>query len=149
MLQQAREKESAVSSMLEYTIITAILMLLFLTVTAASDAAFLTGPSETLRSQEYQDVVTSVSMRIVDLAIVAPQDGRIECRFDLPGGVGNQPYSVHIAPGTVGSGVGIEVGDGEVTKGVTLGGIGSYMPVCDMTSRSETQYICFESGGEL
>ena len=30
MLQQAREKESAVSSMLEYTIITAILMLLFL-----------------------------------------------------------------------------------------------------------------------
>lgn len=134
MLQQIRDKESAVSSMLEYTIITAFMMVLFLTVTVASDEVFLTGPSEILRSQEYLDVANSVSVRVVDLAVLAPEEGMIECRFDLPGRVGVRPYSELIVPDTEENSIRIEVSDGEITSCAYLSGIGGSVFVPEMMS---------------
>ena len=148
MLQQTDEKEAAVSSMLEYTIITALLMLLFLTVTAVSDAAFITGPFETIRSQECSDVADALSVEIVDLAVLTPQQGTIAWRLNLPDCGGVRSYPVQIVPDSVGNTVDILVGDGDGTASVVLQGFERYMPSIEMISRSGAEYVCVESGGE-
>jgi hypothetical protein len=98
------EKESAVSHMIEYTIITGIVILLFVIMVPMVTEAFIRGPTEYLTESAYTDIGNGVSTRIIDLYAIIPYYNKatIITKFDIPDDVAGKDYWVEILPGPQG-----------------------------------------------
>ena len=96
------DKESGVSHMLEYLIITGIVILLFMIMVPMVTEAFIRGPTEQLTESAYTDIGNGVSTRIIDLYAIIPyyNEATIKTKFDIPDDVAGRDYWVSIE-GTV------------------------------------------------
>jgi hypothetical protein len=123
-------QESGVSGLIEYIIISGILMVLLVITLLVVNNVFIENPSNQLTYYAFTDIGNGVSTRIVDLYVLtdAPYTtGHIEnitSAFDIPDDVAGRSYLVTIN-GSPGSGQGVDITGGSTTITVSLGGIGS------------------------
>ncbi|NYT06141.1 MAG: hypothetical protein GKC04_07215 [Methanomicrobiales archaeon] len=142
-----RSDEEALSGLLEYISVTGVLMVMMIIIMFTVNTTLIENPSGSLKYNAFIDIGNGVSARIVDLYIVAPVNGTISTKFDLPDDVAGKNYIVQLEPGRLGVDQRIQVTDGKVTSTIALAGIGANRPVTGQTSGSGLNRITYDSRG--
>jgi hypothetical protein len=138
-----------VTNLVEYISITGILLLLLVVVLFTVNSVFMQGPGDTLRYYAFTDIGNGMSVRIVDLYVIAPDDGTISTRFILPRDVAGQDYLVSASTSATGLGEDqvIIVERGDVSARINIAGIGATKGVTGSTTSSGWNIITYNSQG--
>jgi hypothetical protein len=139
------DPSDGVTNLVEYISITGILLLLLVVVLFTVNSVFMQGPGDTLRYYAFTDIGNGMSVRIVDLYVIAPVHGTISTRFLLPRDVAAQDYFVRAdlsGPDQV-----IAVERGDVSSRINIAGIGATKGVTGNTTSSGWNLITYNSEG--
>jgi len=132
--------------MIEYTMITGIVILLFVIMVPMVTEAFIESPTEYLTESAYTDIGNGVSIRIIDLYAIIPyyNNATISTKFDIPDDVAGRDYWVEIE-GNPGEKIRISGGSG-ISSTVSLAGIGEtvFGGSEGSTTASGLNYIVYE-----
>ncbi|MBN1432579.1 MAG: hypothetical protein JW931_07370 [Methanomicrobiaceae archaeon] len=142
-----REKDEAISTVIEYLNVTAVLVVMMIVLTILTNSVIIEGPAENLKYHAFVDIGNGVSARIVDLYVVSPGNGRIVTSFDLPEDVANDEYTVKMDPTAVGAAQRIIVTDGYIKSTISIAGIGATKAVTGNTTGSGINRIIYDSRG--
>ena len=137
--------EEGVTRLMEYIIISGVLLVLMIVMMFTVNAAFMEGPADKLRYHAFVDIGNGISTRIVDLYVIAPGNGTIETKFDIPDDVAGRGYFVDV--GMTGASQAIEVQAGDIMSRVAIGGIGATKGVVGNTTGAGWNRIQYNSGG--
>lgn len=118
-----RSGDTGVANMIEYVMITAIIMTLFITMLLLVHDNFVQRPVETITYSAFADIGNGLSTRIVDVYAIAPENGTITSNFDLPDDVGGRSYVVEISGDQ--SGQTVDIFRDTVRTEIALAGIGA------------------------
>jgi len=142
----------AVSSMLEYLMISGVLMVLMIITVITFTSGLIERPVDQLSESEFIDIGNGISTRIVDLFVIAPVShsgqaisGNITTLFDIPDDIAGREYFVTVTSGS--SGDQIIVYRGNIQRKITLAGIGETLGVGGSTSGHGLNKIIHESSG--
>jgi hypothetical protein len=118
------DSESGVSHLIEYIIITGIVILLFVIMVPMANQTFIETPTNYLTGYAYTDIGNGVSTRIIDLYAIIPyyNNATIVTKFDIPNEVAGRDYRVEIE-GDPGEIIRISGGSG-ISSTISLAGIG-------------------------
>lgn len=142
-----RRNESGVAGMIEYVMISGILMFLLVVLLLLVNANFMEGPANTLSYTAFSDIGNGVSTRIVDVYILAPRNGTLSTAFDIPDDVAGKDYFVEIGPGVNPVDQDVRVSRGGIMSHVSLAGIGASRGVTGNTTGKGINRISYNSGG--
>lgn len=97
------DHESGVSQVLEYIVITGVLLMFLIITIPMVNVTFIENPTNYLTSHAYTDIGNGVSTRIVDLYAIIPygNPAKIVTKFDVPDDVAGRDYIIEIVPGPV------------------------------------------------
>jgi hypothetical protein len=137
--------EEGVTRLMEYLILTGLLLLLMIVMMFTVNAVCMEGPADTLRYHAFIDIGNGVSTRIVDLYVVAPDNGTIATKFDIPDDVAGQDYFVSVAMD--GASQQIQVQGGDIRSRVAIAGIGATKGVTGNTTGAGWNMIKYNSLG--
>ena len=135
--------EQAVTTMIEYLIISGILLVLMVIMTISLTAGVISPPIQHLTEYSFIDIGNGVSTRIVDLYVIAPNRGNITTKFDIPDDVAGEEYFVSI--GSTATGDQVSVYQGALSRNVSLAGIGSTLRSGGYTSGHGLNQITYRS----
>lgn len=141
------DPSDGVTNLVEYISITGILLLLLVVVLFTVNSVFMQGPGDTLRYYAFTDIGNGVSVRIVDLFVLAPEQGTITTRFILPHDVAGQDYFVRakVTPDRKDQTIIVERGD--INAEINIAGIGATKGVTGNTTSSGWNIITYNSEG--
>ncbi len=123
-------RESGVSQMIEYILISSILLLFFVITILMVNNIFIEEPSNFLTSYAYMDIGNGISTRIVDLYAIIPYsqvNTHIGTKFDVPDDVAGKGYVIEIVEGPPNRPSDRRIvisGAGPIKSTVSLSGIG-------------------------
>jgi hypothetical protein len=140
-----RKDDAGVANLIEYVMITGILMFLMVVMMLMVNTSIMEGPVNQVSSAAFTDIGNGVSTRIVDVYITAPYNGSISTSFDLPDDVAEKAYFVEI--GKVGTSQEVTVSRDYIYSKVSLAGIGATRGVTGNTTGAGTNRITYNSGG--
>ena len=115
--------ESGVATMIEYVMISAVIMTLFVVMLLLVNSYFMEGPVDTLTYSDFTDIGNGVSTRIVDVYAIAPEQGNITSNYDLPDDIVGQSYFVRINGSA--SGQNVEISRNSIVSNIALAGVGA------------------------
>ncbi|MBP2146953.1 hypothetical protein J2129_002407 [Methanofollis sp. W23] len=138
--------EEGVSNLVEYMIISGILVVLLIVMTFAVNAIFMEGPSDRLAYHSFTDIGNGISTRIVDVYVLAPDNGSIVTAFDIPDDVAGQDYQVSLDVGHTADQQ-VMVSRDNVMSEISIAGIGATMGVAGDTTGSGVNRITYNSEG--
>ncbi len=115
--------ESGVANLLEYLMVSGVLMILFVIMMLLVNANIMQGPADTLSYYAFTDIGNGVSTRIVEVYSIAPQNGTITTNFDIPADVGEEGYFVEIEPSENLNDQNIVVWRDTISSNVSIAGI--------------------------
>jgi hypothetical protein len=121
------DHEEAVSHLIEYIIISGILILLIIITMPVVSNTLIEKPTDQLTSYAFTDIANGISTRIVDIYAI-PYDysySNIYSKFDIPDDVAGRGYYVEISPSGDGKSQNVTVSRGGLQSTVTLAGIGA------------------------
>lgn len=135
----------AVASLIGYIIITAVLMVLLVLVMVAAHDALIEKPAERLTYHSYVDIGNGMSVRIVDIYTIAPENGSITSEIGMPHDVLGVGYMITVRK----SGIDQEIVIfGDRTEAViSLAGTGESRPVSLMDTPDGKTMIIYDSRG--
>jgi hypothetical protein len=139
------DPSDGVTSLVEYISITGILLILLVVVLFTVNAVFMQGPADTLSYYAFTDIGNGVSVRIVDLYVIAPNDGNITTKLNLPEDVAGQEYFVRAD--ATGADQVIVAERGDVNARINIAGIGASKGVTGNTTSRGWKIITYNSGG--
>jgi hypothetical protein len=140
--------EEGVTRLMEYIIITGVLLLLMIVMMFSVNASLMEGPANKLRYHAFVDIGNGVSTRIVDLYVIAPGNGTIETKFDIPDDVAGKGYFVDVwMEGENRASQAIEVQGGSIKSKVAIAGIGATKGVVGNTTGAGWNMIQYDSKG--
>jgi len=137
--------EEGVTRLMEYVIISGVLLVLMIVMMFTINAVFMEGPADKLRYHAFVDIGNGVSTRIVDLYVIAPGSGTIATKFDIPDDVAGRGYFVEV--GGEDTDQTIKVRAGDITSKVAIGGIGATRRVSGSTTGAGWNMIQYNSSG--
>ena len=137
--------DEGVTRLMEYIIITGVLLVLMIVMMVTINATIMEGPADRLRYHAFVDIGNGVSTRVVDLYVIAPGNGTIETRFDIPDEVAGRDYFVNVA--MEGASQAIEVQGGSIKSRVAIAGIGATKGVVGNTTGAGWNMIRYDSKG--
>lgn len=140
------DEEEGVSSLLEYMTITSILLLMTVIMMLYVYPLFIEGPVNQVNYHAFTDIGNGVSTRIVDLYVVAPDNGYINTKFDIPDDVVGKGYFVDITTKTEGKDI-LTISGSNTQIQMGLSGIGATIGVGGNTSSSGMNQISYQSAG--
>jgi hypothetical protein len=140
-------REAGVSTLIEYVIISGILLFLFVVVVLQVNTNIMQGPAETLEYTAFADIGNGISTRIVDVYSLAPTNGNITTSFDIPDEVGGQDYNVEVHSGATASDQYVMVYRGNIASNISLAGISSTRNVTGNTTGQGMNRIGYDSEG--
>ena len=135
------------STLIEYVIISGILLLLFVVVILQVNTNLMQGPAETLEYHAFTDIGNGMSTRMVDVYSIAPANGTLSTAFDIPDDVGGQDYTVEVHSGATASDQYIIVNRGNIASNISLAGISSTRNVTGNTTGRGMNTISYDSEG--
>ena len=138
--------EEGVTRLMEYVIISGVLLVLMIVMMFTINAVFMEGPADKLRYHAFVDIGNGISTRIVDLYVIAPGNGTIATKFDIPDDVAGRGYFVNMGPGERAAQT-IEVQGGNIKSTVAIAGIGATRGVSGNTTGAGWNMIQYDSGG--
>ena len=137
-----------VSTMVEYLMISAILMVLLIITMLMLNTVMLQEPSDRLDYYAFTDISNGIGTRIVDVYMVAPTDGNLATKFDIPNDVAGRSYSVEISPRFINvenTTDEVIVSRDSVSYHASLAGIGSTLGIVGNTTGSGFNRILYNS----
>jgi hypothetical protein len=144
-----RNNDAGVSTLIEYIIISGILMGLFIVMLLLVNASFMEGPANTLTYSAFTDISNGISTRIVDTYIIAPVTGNITSQLDIPDYIAGQEYSVDIGntAGDDATAQTVTVSRNAIVTNVSIAGVGSTLRAMGNTTGTGLNRISYDSGG--
>ena len=142
-----QDPTEGVTNLVEYISITGILLLLLIVVLFTVNSVFMQGPGDTLRYYAFTDIGNGMSVRIVDLYVIAPVHGTITTRFNLPRDVAGQDYFVRANISKQGKDQTLVVERGDVSSEINIAGIGATKGVSGNTTSNGWNLISYNSEG--
>jgi hypothetical protein len=144
-------KDAGVATLIEYIIISGVLMTLFVVMLLLVNANFMEGPANTLTYFAFTDISNGISTRIVDTYAIAPDTGNITSRFDIPDDIAGQGYFVEIGNSVSDDPTAqtVTVSRGSIVTNVAIAGIGSTRRAGGSTTGTGLNRISYDSGGFL
>jgi hypothetical protein len=135
--------------MIEYIMISAVLMTMFVVMLFLVNANFMEGPANAITYSAFTDIGNGVSTRIVDTYAIAPANGNITSRFDIPDDIAGQNYVVEIGnlAGSDPTAQTVTVWKGGISTSVGIAGIGSTRRAGGNTTGAGMNRIRYDSGG--
>src|SRR5512139_3566387 len=88
--------ESAIANMIEYLMITGVIMVLFIVMILLVNTNIMEDPANRLTYVAFTDIGNGVSTRVVDVYSLAPASGSITSQFDIPDEIVGRSYFVDI-----------------------------------------------------
>ncbi len=138
--------ESGVSDLIEYFIISGMMMILIIITILTITPVAIYHPVDQLSEYAFIDIGNGVSTRIVDLYVIAPEEvGNITSKFDIPDDVVGREYEVAIESDE--SGDVVSVSYGNIRRVVPLAGIGETLEVRGNTTGHGLNVIQYNSTG--
>jgi hypothetical protein len=137
--------EEGVTRLMEYVIVSGVLLLLMVVMIFTVNAVFMEGPANTLRYHAFVDIGNGVSTRIVDLYVIAPGNGTIATKFDIPDDVAGADYFVNAD--MTGANQVIQVQGGGIQSQIAIAGIGATRGVTGNTTGAGWNMIHYDSSG--
>ena len=141
------DETSGVSNLIEYINISGVLLILMVVLMFVVNAVFMEGPANTLSYHAFTDIGNGVSTRVVDLYIIAPYNGTIDTKFDIPDDVAGRDYFVEANPSYTGKDQIIEVRRGDIYSRTSIAGIGATRGVVGNTTGRGWNRIYYNSAG--
>jgi hypothetical protein len=144
-----RLNDTGVATLVEYIIISGVLMGLFIIMLLLVNTNFMEGPANTLAYSAFTDVGNGVSTRIVDTYAIAPEVGTINSQFDIPDDIAGQGYFVEVGnlAGADPTAQTVSISRGAIASNVAIAGIGSSRRAGGNTTGSGMNKISYDSGG--
>jgi hypothetical protein len=141
--------EAGVTNLMEYISVTSILMILLVVVMFTVNAVFMQGPANTLRFHAFTDIGNGISVRIVDIYVIAPEKGDITSQFDIPDDVAGGEYYVEVENTGLAQKIVVERGD--IQSRIDIAGIGASKGVTGRTTSRgwniiQYSWLGFEGG---
>ncbi len=135
--------------MIEYVMISGILMGLFIVMLLLVNANFMENPANTITYSAFTDIGNGVSTRIVDVYAIAPENGTISSGFNIPDDIAGRSYFVEIGnlasedPSTQN----VEVFRDSISTHIAIAGIGSTKRAGGNTTGAGINRISYDSRG--
>jgi hypothetical protein len=142
-------KEAGVATLIEYIMISGVLMALFIVMLLLVNTNFMEGPANTLTYSAFTDISNGISTRIVDTYAIAPDTGNITSRFDIPDDIAGRGYFVEIGNTASDDTTAqtVTVSRGLIVTNVAIAGIGSTRRAGGNTTGTGMNRISYDSGG--
>ena len=105
------------------------------------------GPANRLTYVAFTDIGNGISTRIVDVYAIAPRDGTISTRFDIPDDIAGNDYFVEIGPGANPVDQDVMVSRGYLETHVALAGVGATRGIAGNTTGKGMNKISYDSSG--
>ena len=140
-----RRGDAGAANLIEYVMISGILMVLMVVMMLMVNATILRGPVDQVSYAAFTDIGNGVSTRIVDVYIASPYNGSISTMYDLPDDVAGKDYFVEV--GQNASHQDITVSRDYIYTKVSLAGIGATRNVTGNTTGRGINRISYNSGG--
>jgi hypothetical protein len=111
--------ESAVANLIEYILVSGVIMVLFIVVLLLVNTNIMENPANRVVYVAFTDIGNGVSTRIVDTYSLAPATGNMSSKFDIPDEIVGKSYFVEIPTGDE-----VIVSRGDLKSSTNLAGIG-------------------------
>jgi hypothetical protein len=118
-----KSEDSGVATMIEYVMLSGIIMGLFIVMLLLVNSNFIEGPITAITYSSFTDVGNGLSTRIIDVYAIAPENGNVTSNFDLPDEIGGRGYMVEITGDSAGQT--IEISRDLIVTNVAMAGIGA------------------------
>ena len=141
--------ESAVANMIEYLLITAVIMALFIVMLFLVNTNIMEGPANRVIYVSFTDIGNGVSTRIVDVYAIAPDEGDITTHFDIPDEIVGRGYFVDLGSNSNSADQDITVSRNYLNVRIALAGIGVTRGVNGSTTGAGMNIISYNSSGFL
>jgi hypothetical protein len=135
------------ANMIEYIMVTAVVMGLFIVMLLLVNSTIMEGPANRLSYVAFTDIGNGISTRIVDVYAIAPRDGAISTRIDIPQDVAGRVYFVDIGPGANPVDQDVTVYRDSLSTNVAMAGIGASKGITGNTTSRGLKRISYDSAG--
>ena len=142
-----QDTESAVANMIEYMMISAVIMVLLIVMLLLVNTYIMEDPANRLIYVAFTDIGNGVSTRMVDVYAIAPANGTITTKFDIPDEIVGRGYFVELGPGTSSSDQDITVSRGDLQAHIAIAGIATTRGVGGNTTGAGMNIISYNSSG--
>jgi hypothetical protein len=147
-----KNNESAAANMIEYIMISGVLMGLLMVMLLLVNTNIMENPANRLAYVAFTDIGNGVSTRVVDLYSIAPRDGTVTTRFDIPDDIAGKDYSVEVGtrPNPVNNEKNdqyIRISRGYITTDISISGIGATRNASGSTTGKGMNRISYDSEG--
>ena len=139
--------ESAVANMIEYLMISGVIMALLIVLLLLVNTHIMEDPADRLVYVAFTDIGNGVSTRIVDVYAISPDEGMIYTKFDIPDEIVGRSYFVELGPDPNSPGQDVRVFRGDIQSLTALAGIGATKGAAGNTSGAGMNTICYNSSG--
>ena len=133
--------------MIEYLMISGVIMALFIVIILLVNTNIMEGPANRLIYVSFTDIGNGVSTRIVDVYAIAPNDGDITTHFDIPDEIVGRGYFVELGSNPNSADQDITIYRGSLNAHIALAGIGVSRGVSGNTSGAGMNIISYNSSG--
>ena len=144
-----QHNESAVANMIEYLMITGVIMALFIVMLLLVNTNIMEGPANRVIYVSFTDIGNGVSTRIVDVYAIAPDEGNIKTHFDIPDEIVGRGYFVNLGSNPNSADQDITVSRNYLNVRIALAGIGVTRGVNGSTTGAGMNIISYNSSGFL
>jgi len=134
---------NGVSSMQEYIMISSILMVLMVITVLTLTNSIILPPIDRLTEYSFIDIGNGVSTRIVDLYVIAPDEGNISTFYDIPDDIAGKEYFVAIE--STNSGDQVSIFNEKIRRNISLSGISATLKVGGKTTGHGMNKITYRS----
>jgi hypothetical protein len=86
------QSEKALSLLVEYVVIAGILTIFMFFIINHLNALFIDTPTKVAMKNQFEDVGNEIASELVDLALIAPENGRVRVKLHMPYAVGNYDF---------------------------------------------------------
>jgi len=147
-----KNSESAAANMIEYIMISGVLMGLLIVMLLLVNTNIMENPANRLAYVAFTDIGNGVSTRVVDLYSIAPRDGTVTTRFDIPDDIAGKDYSVEVGtrPNLVNNEKNdqyIRISRDYITTDISISGIGATRNASGSTTGKGMNRISYDSEG--
>ncbi|MEN6610435.1 MAG: hypothetical protein ABFC24_06300 [Methanoregulaceae archaeon] len=144
-MKRLSRQDAGVANLMEYIMISGILMVLLVFTMLTVNSSIMEKPAEEMSYYAFTDIGNGISTRIVDIYVIAPDNGTIQSKFDIPDDVLGNDYSVKIS--NLEEDQEIKVYRDRVVSTISLAGIGASRGVTGNTTGTGLNRITYNSSG--
>jgi hypothetical protein len=133
--------------MIEYIMISGVIMVLLVVLLLLVNTTIMEEPATRIGYVAFTDIGNGISTRIVDVYAIAPENGTISTKFDIPDDIAGKDYFVEIGPGANSGEENVIVYRGSIESRIALAGISASRGVTGNTTGRGMNIINYDSKG--